>query len=253
MARAARVAGERTWLASAQRAADFVRFTLWRDGRLLATWKDGRAHLNAYLDDHASMLDALLELMEAEFRLEDLQFARALADLLLEQFEDRDDGGFFFVSRDHERLIVKPKTAHDSATPSGNGIAAYALQRLGHLVGDARYLDAAERAIRAFYPAMSRQPSGFPSLMTALDEHVHPLRTVVLRGGRADLVRWQAALAATYRPDTLTVAIPGDLSGLPDALAKPVRADATAWICQGTRCLEPLADLASVEHALAAG
>ena len=253
MARAARVAGERTWLASAQRAAHFVRSTLWRDGRLLATWKDGRAHLNAYLDDHAFMLDALLELMEAEFSLEDLQFARALADLLLEQFEDRDGGGFFFVSRDHERLIVKPKTAHDSATPSGNGIAAYALQRLGHLVGDAPYLDAAERAIRVFYPAMSRQPSGFPSLMAALDEHLHPPRTVVLRGERAELARWQAALAATYRPDTLTVAIPGDLSGLPDALAKPVRDDATAWICQGTRCLEPLADLAGIEQALAAG
>jgi len=252
MARAARVFGERAWLASARRAADFIRATLWRDGRLLATWKDGRAHLNAYLDDHAFLLDGLLELMEGEFRTADLEFARALADRLLEQFEDRADGGFFFVSHDHERLIVRPKTAHDGATPSGNGIAACALQRLGHLVGETRYLAAAERTVKAFYSALARQPSGYPSLATALDEYLRPPRTVVIRGRREELGRWQAALAATYRPDTVTIAIPNDVAELPAPLAKPAGAAVSAWICQGATCLAPLAELQAVEAALAA-
>ncbi|MGZ5094614.1 MAG: thioredoxin domain-containing protein, partial [Burkholderiales bacterium] len=101
MARAGRVFGRTDWIDSARRSLDFLRATLWRDGRLLATYKDGKAHLNAYLDDHAFMLDALLELMQAEFRVQDLQWAQALADLLIEQFEDPQRGGFYFVSHDH--------------------------------------------------------------------------------------------------------------------------------------------------------
>ena len=124
MARAARVFDEPAWLASAQRALDFIRSALWQDSRLLATCKDGKAHLNAYLDDYAFLLDALLELMQTEFRAEDLAFARALADRLLGQFEDPDNGGFFFTSHDHEKLILRNKPGHDNATPSGNGVAA---------------------------------------------------------------------------------------------------------------------------------
>ena len=81
------------------------------DGRLLATYKDGRAHLNAYLDDHAFLLAALLESMQADFRSDDLEFASTLADALLARFEDRAAGGFFFTSRDHETLILGPSRA----------------------------------------------------------------------------------------------------------------------------------------------
>jgi uncharacterized protein len=143
MARAGAVFGCVDWIASAQRAADFLRATMWRDGRLLATYKDGRAHLNAYLDDYAFTIDALLELLQSEFRAQDFEFARQLAEVLLEQFEDQRHGGFFFTSHDHEQLIHRPKPGHDNATPSGNGVAAYALQRMGHLLGETRYLAAA--------------------------------------------------------------------------------------------------------------
>ncbi|MGQ0750435.1 MAG: thioredoxin domain-containing protein [Betaproteobacteria bacterium] len=253
MARAAQVFGERTWLASAQRAADFLRDALWRDGRLLATYKDGRAHLNAYLDDHAFLLDALLELMQADFRSADLDFARALADVLLDNYEDRVEGGFYFVSHDHERLIVRPKSGQDSATPSGNGIAACALQRLGHLIGEPRYLAAAGRTLKAFYPALERQPSSFPSLATALDEYLRPPRIVILRGAIDEIKTWQRALSAACRPDTMIVALAGEAAGLPAALAKPARPAPAAWICRGTACLAPIAQLNAVESALAGG
>jgi hypothetical protein len=250
MARAAAAFGRSEWLASAQRAADFVRVTLWRNGRLLATSKDGRAHLNAYLDDHAFLLAALLELMQAAFRAEDLNFACALGDLLLEKFEDRERGGFFFVSHDHEKLIHRAKPGPDSATPSGNGVAAFALQRLGHLTGEARYLEAAERALRLFYPAMERRPSAFPSLLAALEEWLEPPRTVVLRGPEGELRNWQRELAAAYRPNTVVVAVPAGIEGLPGPLAKPPGIGVNAWVCRGATCLAPIAEVDALKREL---
>ena len=251
LARAARVFGEEAWLASARRALDFMRATLWRDGRLLATCKDGVAHLNAYLDDHAFLLDALLEVMQCEFREDDLRFAQELAELLLDQFEDRAAGGFFFVSHDHEPLIHRGKPGHDNATPSGNGIAALALQRLGHLIGEPRYLAAAERALRLFYPHLGRQPSAFVSLATALDEYLAPPQVVVLRGEAGALAEWQRALAAGYRPDTLVVAIPAGQPGLPQVLDKTApAAGVNAWVCRGAACLPAIGELAELERTL---
>jgi uncharacterized protein YyaL (SSP411 family) len=254
LAHAARVVGEDAWLASARRALEFIRATLWRGGRLLATYKDGVAHLNAYLDDHAFLLDALLELLQCDFREEDLRFARDLSDLLLEQFEDRAAGGFFFVSHDHEQLIHRAKPGHDNATPAGNGIAALALQRLGHLIGEPRYLAAAERALKLFYVPLERQPSGLVSLATALDEYLSPPQTVVLRGEAGALAKWQRSLAGRYRPDTLVIAIPAGRAGLPPVLDKAAPAGGVnAWVCRGVTCLPPVTDLAELERLLSAG
>ncbi|HSC93498.1 MAG TPA: thioredoxin domain-containing protein [Burkholderiales bacterium] len=251
LARAARVFGEAPWLASARRALEFIRATMWRGGRLYATYKDGVAHLNAYLDDHAFLLDALLEIMECEFRENDLQFARALAERLLEQFDDPAAGGFFFVSHDHEKLIHRAKPGHDNATPAGNGIAAFALQRLGHAIGEPRYLEAAERALRLFYPALERQPSAFVSLLTALEEHLVPPELVILRGENGALAEWQRALAARYRPATLAIAIPAGRTGLPPALDKTAPdSGVSAWVCRGMTCLPAIGDLAELERVL---
>ena len=247
MARAARVFDEPTWLVSAQRAVDFIHQRMWRHQRLLATYKDGKSHLNAYLDDYAFLLDALLEVMQCEFRAADLNFARELADCLLAQFEDRDHGGFFFVSHDHEKLILRGKPGYDNATPSGNGIAAFALQRLGHLIGESRYLDAAERALRLFYDSMAAQPSAHVSLLVALEEALTPPRVLVLRGDAVELKTWQRTLAERYRPDTLVIALPTGLADLPAALAKPAPATGVnGWLCQGVSCLPPISDLGTI-------
>jgi uncharacterized protein YyaL (SSP411 family) len=188
--------------------------------------------------------------MQAEFRAGDLQFARELADLLLAQFEDRERGGFFFVSHDHERLIHRAKPGPDNATPSGNGIAATALQRLAHVTGEARYLEAAERALRIFYPAMEERSSAYPSLLVALEEALSPPRTVVLRGPADDVATWQRDLATTYRPDTLILAIPPHAAGLPPTLAQPAGEHVQAWVCRGTTCLAPIASEEEVKSVL---
>jgi len=246
MARAGRMLDEPVWLDSAQRAADFIRTTMWRNGRLLATCKDGKAHLNAYLDDYAFLLDALLELLQAEFRPADLEFARALAEVLLEQFEDQQEGAFFFTSHDHEKLIHRPKPGHDNATPSGNGIAAFALQRLGHLLGEPRYLETAGRTLTLYYPVLAQQPAGFMSLLMALQEWFTPPQIVILRSAPGASAAWRRQLLQHYWPGTLTLALEGEFAGLPETLAKPLSQGVSAWVCQGATCLPVIEDCAEL-------
>jgi uncharacterized protein YyaL (SSP411 family) len=241
MAHAARVFGRTDWLVSAQRAMDCIRKTMWRDGRLLATSRNGRAHLDAYLDDHAFLLAALLELMQAEFRREDLLFAVELADTLLVRFEDQEAGGFFFTAHDHEALIHRPKTGHDNATPAGNGIAAVALQRLGHLLGETSYLGAAERTLRLFWPQIRHSPAGFGGLLRALEEALTPPEIIILRGPAAEMTDWQRALGADRR--RLVFALPNGTADLPAILAKPESDHVNAWACRGVTCSAPTADL----------
>jgi len=242
MARAGRMLDEPAWIDSAQRAVDYIHADMWQNHRLLATSKDGKAHLNAYLDDYAFMLDALLELLQTQFRLADLEFARELADVLLEQFEDSQSGGFFFTSHDHEQLIHRPKPGHDNAMPSGNGIAAFTLQRLGYLLGEVRYLDAAERTLKLYHPALTQQPVGYTSLLMALQEHLTPPQIIILRSAPGQSKTWRRELFKHYAPEKLILALEGELAGLPEALAKPLSPTISAYICQGTQCAPPLND-----------
>ena len=141
--------GRQDLITSAEHAVDFIHNTLLRDGRLLASYKDGQAKYNGYLDDYAFLIDALLTLLQARWRDSDLHLASTLADALLEHFEDEGQGGFYFTADDHEQLIQRPKPFMDESMPSGNGVAASALLRLGHLTGDLHYLDAADKVLRA--------------------------------------------------------------------------------------------------------
>jgi uncharacterized protein YyaL (SSP411 family) len=251
MAHAGRVFGQAQWIASARRALEFIRSAMWRDGRLTATYKDGKAHLNAYLDDYALLIAALLELLQDEFALEDFNWARELAGVLLEQFEDPADGGFYFTARDHEQLIHRPKPAHDHATPAGNAVAAWVLGRLVALTGEDRYARAARRTLELFYPTMREFPGGFAMMTMALDEVLAQPKTLVLRGAPDALGRWQRELAREFLPDTEVLALADGLQGLPPLLDKPRRAgEVNAWLCRGVTCLEPMSDLVDLKKTL---
>jgi len=223
-------------------AVDFIRTTLFVDGRLLASYKDGEARFTAYLDDHAFLLDGVLELLQARWSTEHLAFAVQLADALLARFEDPDGGGFYFTARDHEQLIHRPKPLADESVPSGNGIAAFALQRLGFLLGDSRYLGAAERTLRAAWQALEEYPHGHVSLLTALEEYLSHPEIVVIRGGGEELARWRAAAARLYAPRRLVYAIGADESALPGALAERRAHDeeTVAYRCLGSHCELPV-------------
>ncbi len=251
MAHAARVFGRHDWLESARRAARFIGERMFDGTRLLATSKDGHAHLNAYLDDYAFLLLALLELVQADFRLDELEFALKLGEALLVQFEDTRDGGFYFVSHEHEPLILRPKPGHDNATPSGNAVASLALLRLGYMLGEPRYLAAAERTLRLFAPLLARRPGGFATMAMALSELLAPTRTVILRGSPQQLSQWRHELADSINGSTLLLALDARLAGLPQVLDKPSpNAGVNAYLCEGVTCFEPVREAAALRRLL---
>jgi hypothetical protein len=251
MAVAARALAREDLAASATRALDFIRATLWREGRLLATATEGRAHLNAYLDDYAYLADAILELQQVRFRADELTFAQQLLEVVLQHFADDAAGGFYFTSDDHEALIHRSKVFTDDATPAGNGIAARVLLRLGHLLAEPRYLAAAERALRAAWPVITQYPPGHVSLLGALEELLTPPEIVVLRGEARTIDGWRLALANIYAPHRTVLAIPADAAGLPPALAdKTPRAGPVAYICRGSTCSAPLDSLDALTEQL---
>jgi uncharacterized protein YyaL (SSP411 family) len=252
MATAARVFGDAAYLNSADRALEFVRSTLWRDGRLRVTFKDGEAKYAAYLDDHAFLLDALLCLLQCRWRADDLSFAVNIADLLLAHFEDKENGGFFFTADDSETLFHRTKPMSDDALPAGNGIAAYALGRLGHLLGETRYLDAAANTIRAGWQSLTRVPHAHNALLLAVEEHLDPPQTIVIRGNGKELERWQTRCLSTYVPRRLSVAIPSNERSLPGILSQRVaKGGVTAYICEGHVCKAPVTRFEELEGALA--
>jgi hypothetical protein len=244
MARAARVLDRPDLLTSAERAVDFIRETLWTEHGLLATYNDGKVHLPAYLDDHALLLDALLELLQTRWRRADLDLAIVLADTLLERFQDPDRGGFYFTAHDHEPLLHRPKPLADEAMPAGNGVAAFALQRLGHLLGEPRWLDAAAGTLRLAGASIERLPYAHASLLAALDEYLEPAEQIVIRADEPALGTWRRAAQRGFDPRRLVLAIPSTETELPGALATIVPGDEpVAYRCRGTHCEPPVTAL----------
>ncbi|WP_269087652.1 thioredoxin domain-containing protein [Solemya pervernicosa gill symbiont] len=241
MAVAGRIFDNSAFIDSAERALNFIRHNLWKDGRLFASHKDGQARLMGYLDDYAFLLDALLELLQVRWSRNDLDFAIALADVLLEHFEDKENGGFFFTADDHEALIQRPKPLGDESTPAGNGIAAYALNRLGQLLGEERYLNAARRTLDAAAPMISEMPHRHNALLLDVESSVYPSQMLVLRGNEEELRSWQQLVARQYSPRRLAFPIPSDETNLPGALAeRTLRGDFTAYLCSGNACSSPI-------------
>jgi uncharacterized protein YyaL (SSP411 family) len=239
MAKAARTLERTDLLESAERALAFLERELWSDGRLRATFMRGEARHAAYLDDYAVLAHGILELLRTRWNTAHLTFATQLADTLLDQFED-DNGGFFFTAHDHEALIHRPKPFADEAVPAGNGIAAQVLLALGHLLGEPRYLEAAERTLKAAWPALKDYPHAHGALLKALTATLEPHTIIVVRGPAPEIGEWQRFLNAGYHPDRLTFAIGDDIGDLPGLLAERRPTGATvAYLCRGTTCEAP--------------
>jgi uncharacterized protein YyaL (SSP411 family) len=244
MAIAGRLLGRPAYLDSAQRAARFIQDRMWTNRRLLATCKEnGAAHLNAYLDDYAYLLCALIELLQSRWDCGLLDWAIEIADALIEQFEDGDSGGFYFTSRNHEQLIQRTLSFADDATPSGNGYAALGLQRLGYLLAQPRYLDAAERCLKAAWQSLNEAPISHCSLLDALDEHLNPPHMFILRGSTAALQSWLDEANGRYMPTTLVFAVPADAALVPALADKNPIGDVCTYHCQGTHCNPPITSI----------
>jgi uncharacterized protein YyaL (SSP411 family) len=173
--------------------------------------------------------------------------------VLLEQFADPQDGGFFFTAADHEKLIHRSKSFGDESLPSGNGVAASVMCRLGYLLGELRYLDAAERTLQAAWSGIREYPQAHMSLVNALEDFLSPMQILVIRGAPARAAQWARDLGSLYAPTRMVFAIPEDAE-LPPALeTKRAQAETVAYLCRGMTCSAPLTNLEEIARALKLG
>ena len=254
MARAAVRLGEPAWLESAQRAADFIREDLWDGERLAATWREGKARYAGYLDDYANMLAGLLELLSAQWRDVDAAFAKVLADTMIRQFYDADDGGFFFTAHDHEALIHRPKPTLDESSPAGNGTATCGLIALGHLFADTGYLDSASGTLRALRGVIEQYPAGHCTLLSAVEADAHAPEQIIVRGPVGALGPWLDIAREGYRPWRHVYGVPYESAEVPDYLPGPPGSDGrqglTAFVCRGLQCSLPIDSLDEFRQAV---
>jgi hypothetical protein len=242
LARAAVVLERPDLAETAAAAVDFLRERMFRGGRLAAVHTDGAVRQDGFLEDQALVLEGVLALLEARWDDDHLAFAVGLAEALLRDFQDREGGGFFQTPHDGEALIHRLKPGLDQSLPSGNGAAARGLLELGHLLGEPRYLEAAEDTLKAFAGDLREEPRPYGALIHALELWLDPPTQVVVRGeGEAADALWAAA-SADYRPRVRAYRIPGDARLQGNLAAKAAGAEPVAYICRGTACSSPVRD-----------
>jgi uncharacterized protein YyaL (SSP411 family) len=253
-ARAYQAFGREEDLRSAKAAADFVLSRLGRDGRLLVSWRGGKAQLNAYLDDHAFLARGLLDLYEASFEEKYLDESARIARVLVARFRDA-GGGFYFTSDDHEALLTRTRSLHDGALPAGAGVAAEVLLRLSAHLDDRALGDAARSTLAAQRGAVERAPSSFASLLAAADFATGPTPEIAIVGAPGDAAT-RALLRATrerYLPSRIIAAAPGAApSARPLLRGKTaIGGKPTAYVCRSYVCAAPVTEPEALASTLA--
>lgn len=259
LAEAARVLQRPDWRAAAIRNADFLLRHLRReDGGLWRTHKDGTSHVNGFLEDYANLCDGLLELYQTTWDERWFVAARELADHALARFS-AEGGGFFDTSDDHEALIVRPRNLQDNATPSGSAMLARQLLRLAAWTGQARYHEAATRALRLLVEALRAYPQAFGEALNAVDMLVAGLQEVAVVGDPEEghcaelldelLSGWRPnGVSALGRPDAVGETVIPLLSGRTGLDGRP-----TVYVCRNFVCQLPVHDAPALRAQLGAG
>jgi uncharacterized protein YyaL (SSP411 family) len=217
------------------------------EGRLLRTWKDGQGKLNAYLEDHAFLLEALITLYESTFDPRWFAEAQALADTMIERFGDEENGGFFETSSDHEQLLSRRKDLEDHPIPSGNSSAAYGLLRLAALTGEAGYEERAAGVLRLLHELAVKHPQAFGHLLQALDFHLAPVKEVALVG--EDTGALARVVRGRFRPHLVLAG--GAADGVPLLQDRPpVDGRPAAYVCERFACQAPVTEPEDLERLL---
>jgi uncharacterized protein len=244
---------EPRYVAAAVKAADFILRELRRpDGRLLHTWRAGKAKYDAYLDDYAALANALASLYEATFDERYIDEAVRLVEIMLAHFIDSAAGGFFYTADDHEQLIARHKDTQDSSVPSGNALAATMLVRLGKLTGRGEYLTAAEKTFRSAASLLERAPTAAGQMLLALDMFLGPTPEIVLQGDSAhtDTAAVLRDLYGRFIPNKIvalrSAAADANFSTHSGALdplfagKAPLATEPTVFVCENFACQAPV-------------
>jgi uncharacterized protein YyaL (SSP411 family) len=220
------------------------------DGRLLRTWKDDRAHIDAYLEDHAYLLEALITLYEATFDPRWYAEAQAMADTMIERFADAEHGGFFTTAANHRQGFARQKDLDDSPTPSGGASAAFGLLRLARLTGDFEYERRALDVLRVRAPIVGEHPHGFGHALQALDFYLAPVREVAIVGGDSGVLALARVVRGRYAPHVVLAGGAGEDVPLLEGRS-PVDGQAAAYVCEHFACQAPVTDADALATALA--
>jgi len=204
--------------------------------RLYRTWKDGKAKLNGYIEDYANLADGLIELYQVSGESKYLHSARELADSMITEFWDEENGGFFFTSNDHEELIVRNKDFFDNATPSGNSVAADVLLKLAKLYGEEKYERFAVTVLRLASSQIRRFPSGFGRMLSAVEFRLADVKEIAIVGQRGSEV--EREVWSEYRPFKVVATGDGEVPLLDGREA--VDGKATAYVCENFVCQRPV-------------
>jgi uncharacterized protein YyaL (SSP411 family) len=257
-AEAARVLERDDWREAAVRGAGLLLGGLRPGGRLMRTYKEGRAKIPAFLEDHALLVDALLAVYEATWDPRWVREARGLADEMLERFWDDGDGVFYDTASDAEELVVRPRDVFDNATPSGGSAAVMALLRLGELVGESRYRAVAERALAGSMELMARIPAGFGHLLNALDFALAtPVEVAFVGDPAAEETRsLLRTVSRAYLPNAVLAFRAPDVGDdaaelIPLLQGRTAQGGrATAYVCERLACKQPVTDPAALAEQL---
>jgi len=259
LAEGGRAIPDERYLEAARRASRFILDRMRRDdGRLLHTYKGGQARLDAYLDDYANLIDGLTRLYEATGEPSWIESALDLAEIMIGEFADLEQGGFFFTGNRHESLIARQKDVHDNATPSGNGMAATCLIRLGALTGHDRMTEAGRSALAAVQLVLEREPAAAGQSLIALEFLLGSIREFAVICG-ADAAEFRAVLEAIATPflphKVVAPATPEQAARLaakvPLLANRPPRENrTTTYVCEGSTCQAPVVGVTGVQAAL---
>jgi uncharacterized protein YyaL (SSP411 family) len=257
LAEAGAVLGRADWIEAAVSCAEFIEREMRAGGDghgpLLRTYKDGRAHIDAYLEDYAYLLEALLTLYEAGGQARWFVRARELADELIERFVDRERGGFLTTAADGGSGFARRKDLDDSPIPSGNSAAAFGLLRLARLSGESRYEQQALGVLRVVAPIVARHPLGFGHSLRALDFELARVHEVAVVGSGPDAEALLEVVRGSYRPHLVLAGGPGDEteSAVPLLRDRPLVDDrAAAYVCEGFACRAPVTEPGQLASAL---
>jgi hypothetical protein len=238
----------------ARKNANFLLKSMYQDGRLLRSWRDGVARHNAYLEDYAGMILGLLALYQSDPDPDWYKWALKLAEEMMTHFRDP-AGGFFDTRDDHEQLVVRPKDTQDNATPSGNALAAHALLQISAFGDHPEWRTIAEKMLAQFQSNARQYPTAFGKWLQAIDFAVGSMREIAILGNPEDqatqaMVRTTWNIYNPYRVVAISNYPPHPESPTLVKERKLIDEKPTAYICQNFICKTPINDLQAYEKQL---
>ena len=249
-----RVTNEKKYLDAAEKCIDFIENNLVKDGKLLRTYKDGKAKLQGYLEDYSYFGVSLLDVFEINPELKFLERAQEIANYLVEHFWDSETNSFYMTADDHEKLIIRPKSNYDLSLPSGNSVAANLLLRLFHLTQDKKFLEISTKIMENQAQMAAENPFGFGHLLNTVFMYLQkPREITVLNSQNKEIVD---SLTNRFMPESILVTVKNEnqlnnLSKLPFFEGKQFQNDkTTVFVCKDFTCSLPLETISEIEKHL---